>query len=202
MSDKTEALRQIRDDVVALTESPLYEYRQSNGFLPVLGQGNHDAAIMFIGEAPGENEAKQGRPFCGASGRVLDELLASINLDRGDVYVTNILKDRPPKNRDPQPEEIELYTPFLLRQIDIIQPRVIATLGRFSMEYILKRFAPEHNPVRISQVHGQVFEATASYGQIHVLPLYHPAVALYKRTQRDVLEEDFKGLIPFMSDNG
>ena len=104
--EKTEKMRAIKDEIVTLTESPLYEYRTSNGYFPVIGEGSHDARIMFIGEAPGENEAKTGRPFCGASGRVLDEMLASINLDRKAVYVTNIVKDRPPKNRDPRTDEI------------------------------------------------------------------------------------------------
>ncbi|PJF40623.1 MAG: uracil-DNA glycosylase, partial [Phototrophicales bacterium] len=140
MSDRTEQLRQIRDEVLNLTESPLYSYRKQNGYFPVIGQGNHYADIMFIGEAPGENEAKTGVPFCGASGRVLDELIASIGLRREAVYITNIVKDRPPANRDPNKQEIELYSPFLVRQINIIQPKVIATLGRFSMEFILKLF--------------------------------------------------------------
>jgi DNA polymerase len=144
MRDRTEQLRSIKDAVVNLTESPLYAYRTENNYFPVIGQGNHYADIMFIGEAPGKNEAEQGRPFCGASGRVLDELLASIDLQREDVYVTNIVKDRPPENRDPHKGEIALYAPFLEQQIDIIQPNVIATLGRFSMEFILKKYnAPE-----------------------------------------------------------
>ncbi|MEL6151586.1 MAG: uracil-DNA glycosylase, partial [Chloroflexota bacterium] len=126
-SKKTEQMKAIRDAIVNLTDSPLYEYRTENGYYPVIGQGAHDAKIVFIGEAPGENEAKTGRPFCGASGRVLDELLASVGIDRETVYVTNIVKDRPPKNRDPRKDEIALYAPFLDQQIDIIQPEVIAT---------------------------------------------------------------------------
>ena len=153
-TDRSEQLRAIRDAVVNLTESPLYEYRTNNNYYPVIGQGDHYADIMFIGEAPGKNEAETGRPFCGASGRVLDELLASINLNREDVYVTNILKDRPPNNRDPLKKEIELYTPFLEQQIEIIQPKVIATLGRFSMEFILRRFGAYQANQKISQLHG------------------------------------------------
>ena len=117
-TDRTEQLRAIKDAIVNLTESPLYQYRVDNGYYPVIGQGSHYAKIMFIGEAPGKNEAETGRPFCGASGRVLDELLASIDLKREDVYVTNIVKDRPPENRDPQKKEIELYSPFLVQQIE------------------------------------------------------------------------------------
>ena len=192
--DRSERLREIRDEIVNLTDSPLYEYRVSNGYYPVIGQGDHDADIMFIGEAPGQNEAEIGRPFCGASGRVLDELLASIELDRDSVYVTNILKDRPPNNRDPQKAEIDLYAPFLLRQINIIQPRVIATLGRFAMEFILRRYGVYQSSQRISQLHGSVIEANASYGGVSLLPLYHPAAALYNASQRSTLESDFQVL--------
>src|SRR5690606_35954044 len=121
-------LAALGEEVHNLTTSPLYAFRQTHNYKPVIGEGRADAAIMFIGEAPGESEAKSGRPFVGASGRVLDELLASIGLDRSEVYITNVVKDRPPENRDPSPQEIALYTPFLIRQIDIIQPRVIVTL--------------------------------------------------------------------------
>lgn len=193
-ANRTERLRAIRDEVVGLTQSPLYSYRNTNGYFPVIGQGNHNADIMFIGEAPGKNEAETGRPFCGASGRVLDELLESIDLSREQVYVTNIVKDRPPNNRDPLKGEIDLYAPFLLRQIDIIQPRVIATLGRFSMEFILKRFGAPAANQRISQLHGKVIKVQTTYGQTAVLPLFHPAAALYNPNQRATLEADFQAL--------
>ena len=198
-SDRTEQLRAIRDALVNLTESPLYEYRRRNNYYPVIGQGDHYADIMFIGEAPGKNEAEQGRPFCGASGRVLDELLESIALKREDVYVTNILKDRPPDNRDPLKTEIDLYAPFLERQIGIIQPKVIATLGRFSMEFILRRFGAFQSGQKISQIHGTVIKVRADYGRASVLPLFHPAAALYNANQRETLEADFQVLKQFVS---
>ena len=135
--NRTELLQQIKEEVLNLKESHLYKERVSNKTLPVIGEGDHHAKIMFVGEAPGENEAKTGRPFCGASGRILDKLLQSIDVDRKDVYVTNILKDRPPKNRDPSFEEIQLYASFLDRQIAIIKPNVIATLVIFSMDYFI-----------------------------------------------------------------
>jgi len=196
--EQTEKMRAIRDEIVELTESPLYEYRTSNGYFPVIGEGSHDARIMFIGEAPGENEAKTGRPFCGASGRVLDEMLASIDLDRKSVYVTNIVKDRPPKNRDPQRDEIDLYAPFLDRQIDIIQPDVIATLGRFSMVWILERFGSEKSKQKISQLHGQLIPVTAGFGDVMVIPLFHPAAALYRADQKQTLFDDFQILKEFV----
>ncbi len=198
-TDRTEQLRAIRDELVNLKESPLYDYRQRNGYFPVIGQGDHYADIMFIGEAPGKNEAETGRPFCGASGRILDELLASIQLERPDVYVTNIVKDRPPNNRDPLKTEIDLYAPFLERQIGIIQPKVIATLGRFSMEFILRRFGAFQANQKISQLHGTVIKVRTAYGRASVVPLFHPAAALYNASQRDTLENDFQVLKQFIS---
>ncbi len=196
---KFEAMKQIRDDIMDLKESPLYKERVENGYFPVIGAGSHDADIMFIGEAPGKNEAKTGRPFCGASGRILDELLQGIKLKREETYITSIVKDRPTGNRDPRPEEIEIYAPFLDRQIEIIQPKVIATLGRFSMDYIMKKFGLEKEIDIISKNHGKVFEAKASYGKIKIIPLYHPAVAIYSRTQLPQLKQDFEQLKEYNS---
>ncbi len=192
--DKKEAMREIRDEVVALTGF-LADERRKNNVYPVLGEGNHDVQIMFIGEAPGRNEAATGRPFCGAAGKILSELVESIGLQREDVYVTNIVKDRPPENRDPTPEEIALYAPFLDRQIDILQPKVIATLGRFSMAYLMRRFGLEAALTTISKMHGNSYRAQTSWGSIHIVPLYHPAVAIYNRSERDTLFEDFRVLL-------
>ncbi|MEL6310469.1 MAG: uracil-DNA glycosylase [Chloroflexota bacterium] len=196
--ERYQALKQIRDEIVALEESPLYEYRTSNNYFPVIGQGNHYASIMFVGEAPGENEAKTGRPFCGASGKVLDDLLKSIDLERDAVYITNIVKDRPPKNRDPHKAEIELYTPFLVRQINIIKPKVFAPLGRFGMEFLLNLFDADEKGGKISDLHGTVIPVQTDYGEAHVIPFFHPATALYRGGDKTVLLEDFKQLIPFI----
>ncbi len=190
-NDRTEKLRQIKDEVLHLTESPLYEYRKKNGYFPVIGEGNHHAEIMFIGEAPGRNEAETGRPFCGAAGRILDELLQSTGIERKEVYITNIVKDRPPGNRDPEPAELELYAPFLRRQIGIIRPKVIATLGRFSMGFIMQNYGLADKLDSISRIHGLVFEAALPYGKAKYIPLYHPAVAIYRATIKEVLKEDF-----------
>lgn len=191
-AERKDQMRKIRDEVWNLTASPLYRYRKKNNYYPVLGEGSHTARVCFIGEAPGKNEAEQGRPFCGAAGRILDELLASIHLDRGDVYITNILKDRPPENRDPAPAEIELYTPFLERQINVIKPRIIATLGRFAKEYVMKFAKIPEQDGPISKIHGKKFEAELQYGKIYVIPLYHPAVAVYNAESKETLKEDFK----------
>jgi uracil-DNA glycosylase len=192
ITKKNLLLSKIKDEVWNLKESPLYEYRTQNHFYPVIGEGNHEAHIVFVGEAPGENEAKTGRPFCGAAGKVLDELCSSIGLNRLDTYVTNIVKDRPPGNRDPNPEEIALYSPYLVRQIEIIQPDVIAPLGRFSMRFIMEKFGLEAEIASISLIHGHKFEAWADYGVLAVVPLFHPAVALYRATQKAQLIKDFQ----------
>lgn len=196
LEKKTKQLKEIRDEVLELKTSPLYTYRSENGYLPVLGEGSHDADILFIGEAPGESEAKSGRPFCGRAGQMLDTLLEHINLDRESVYITNILKDRPPNNRDPQPDEIEVYTPFLRRQIAIIEPKVIATLGRFSMEFIADEYDVDLDGT-ISTVRGQTYEIENDGQTVTFVPLFHPAVALYDGSKRDTLKEDFEVLTEF-----
>ena len=180
--------------------SKLYSYRKSNEYYPVLGEGSHDSKIMFIGEAPGKNEAEQGRPFCGAAGRILSELLDGIGLARENVYITNIVKDRPPENRDPTPEEIAIYAPFLDRQIEIIKPKVIATLGRFSMEYIMNRYGLSDAVAPISKLHGKLFNTTISDEEVNVMPFYHPAASIYNRTTKEDLVNDFKKLKKIVND--
>lgn len=147
----------------------------------VMGEGSPKAEIVFIGEAPGAEEDKQGRPFVGRAGQFLNDMLKLINLSRSDVYITNIVKYRPPNNRDPSDEEKAEFLPYLLKQIAIIKPKVIVTLGRHSMEAFLPGF-------RISQVHGQ---PKRKNGLVY-MPLYHPAAALYNGGMRDTLIEDFK----------
>ena len=207
MDNRTEQLKKIKDEIVDTKNSPLYNFRIKNKFLPVIGEGSHYAKIMFIGEAPGKNEALIGRPFCGAAGKILDELLSSIGVDRKEVYITNVVKDRPPENRDPLPNEIEFYAPFLDRQIEIIKPEIIVSLGRFSMTYIMKKFGLESElsarggsafgGKSISQIHGKVFSTETSYGKIKIIPLYHPAVALYG-TNKEILKKDFEVLKEFV----
>ncbi|MEK7117325.1 MAG: uracil-DNA glycosylase [Patescibacteria group bacterium] len=190
--ERKELMRKIKNEVVNLKASPLYEFRVQNKNLPVIGEGSHFAKIMFIGEAPGRNEAATGSPFCGRAGQVLDELLESVGIPRAEVYVTNIVKDRPPENRDPLPSEIEIYGPFLDRQIEIIEPKVIATLGRYSMNYIMNKLGLEFELEPISKIHGKVFDTTVSYGPIKIVPLYHPAVAIYNSHTLDMLKKDFE----------
>ena len=195
---RTEQMKAIRDEILVLKESPLYEYRTSNHYFPVIGEGSHEARIMFVGEAPGRNEAKTGKPFCGAAGKVLDQLLAHVNIPRTSVYVTNIVKDRPPENRDPTAREIEVYGPFLDRQIEIIQPRVIIALGRYAMGYIMKKFDLDLELEPISKAHGKAYPAMASYGDIDIVVQYHPCVAVYNPNNIDSLKKDFEILKRFV----
>jgi uracil-DNA glycosylase family 4 len=147
----------------------------------VPGEGPEDADILFIGEAPGFHEDQQGRPFVGAAGRFLEELLASIDLKREQVFIANVIKCRPPGNRDPLPEEIEACRPFLDRQIELIRPQLVVTLGRFSMA----RAFPK---ARISRIHGQ----PRKIGGVIYYPMYHPAAALHQPSLRRVVEEDMR----------
>jgi uracil-DNA glycosylase family 4 len=189
-----EKMKEVHDELLVFKKSPLYTYRVKNKYFPVVGEGSYTAKIMFIGEAPGKSEAETGKPFCGRSGKLLDEMIESITLKRADVYITNIVKDRPPENRDPTPKEIKLYAPFLDRQINIIEPQVIATLGRFSMEYVMKHLGIGEQLKSIGNMHGKEFEAETHYGKVIIVPLYHPAVALYNSSNKQTLLRDFKVL--------
>jgi DNA polymerase len=176
--DKEEQIFQLYEDVKGCQKCPLYKFAKK----PVPGNGNINAEIMFVGEGPGEREDELGLPFVGAAGKLLDEMLESIGLKRKDVYIANVVKHRPPGNRDPKPEEVEACWPYLKKQIEIIKPRLIVCLGRHS----LMRFLP--NIGTISQVHGRAFKYK---GQAY-MALYHPAAALYDGSMRKTLFEDFK----------
>jgi uracil-DNA glycosylase family 4 len=157
----------------------------------VFGDGNPDADIVFIGEAPGKNEDLQGKPFVGASGKFLSEMLEGIGMKREDIYITNIVKYRPPNNRDPLPEEKKAFLPYLQSQLEIIQPKAVVTLGRHSMNC----FLPD---LQIGQVHGEpksirigMKEQSSDTLAIVILPLFHPAAALYNGSMRQTLIDDF-----------
>lgn len=178
--DKQKRLDQIAADIVANNICPDLAKTATN---LVVGEGNLNAKIVFIGEAPGKKEDLMGRPFVGAAGKFLDEMLAHAGLKREDVYITNIVKYRPPNNRDPLPEEKEAFWPYLLRQLKVIQPALVVTLGRHSMEY----FLPSQ---RISLIHGQ----PKRNGDLVIMPLFHPAAALYNGSMRQTLIDDFMKL--------
>ena len=177
MTDKALALIAVADAIAADNICP--ELRDGATQL-VFADGSPDAEIVFIGEAPGKKEDELGKPFVGAAGKFLDEMLQGIGLKREDIYITNIVKYRPPGNRDPEPEEIKVFIPYLLKQIEIIKPKLIVFLGRHAMSVFLPQ-------LKISQVHGQ---PKRFRGQVY-LPLFHPAAALYNGGMRETLIEDF-----------
>lgn len=184
MNNKQTLLEQIRADIIASNICPDLAKTATN---LVMGDGNVDADIVFIGEAPGKNEDEQGLPFVGAAGKFLDAMLETIDMKRADIYITNIVKYRPPNNRDPLPEEKSAFWPYLVRQLDVINPKIVVTLGRHSMEY----FLPEQ---KISLVHGQPKRVQFGDRKLVVMPLYHPAAALYNGGMRQTLNEDFMKL--------
>lgn len=181
-------LRVIRDEVLSCTKCPLYKTR----IYPVIGQGNHQADIVLVGEAPGFNENKSGRPFCGQAGKVLDELLESANIKREDIYITNILKCRPPGNRNPLSGEIDACVPYLIRQLKIIEPKIIGCLGNFASKFIMEQFGLLDQIDGISKIHGMVFGGEYDGLTVKVIPLYHPAVATYNKNMIEDLKKDFK----------
>jgi DNA polymerase len=151
----------------------------------VFGAGNADADLMFVGEAPGANEDRQGLPFVGQAGRLLDQLLGEIGLAREDVFIANVLKCRPPGNRDPQPAEIDNCQGWLLRQVELIEPKVICTLGNFATKLL------RGDPTGITRLHGRDEERVIGLRRVRLLPLYHPAAALYTGSMLDTLRADF-----------
>jgi DNA polymerase len=182
MENKSEKLDELNKKMLACSKCIL----RSACTQVVPGEGSADAEIMFIGEGPGQKEDELGRPFVGAAGKFLDELLKTINIKREEVYIANVVKCRPPGNRDPLPDEVGACWPWLVEQIKIINPRLIAILGRHSME----RFLPGQ---KISQIHGKAMRRNIpEIGTYVFYALYHPAAALYQGSMRTVLVEDFK----------
>ena len=182
--ERREELVALYKEVQVCTRCPLHETRTK----AVFGAGDADADLMFVGEAPGFHEDKQGVPFVGAAGQLLEKLLQGIGLSREDVYIANVLKCRPPGNRDPQPEEIQACEPYLFRQVELIRPKVVATLGNHATKQLSGK------ETGITRVHGQ--EQRLKVGSLDVVlyPLYHPAAALYTPAMLTVLEEDFARL--------
>ena len=183
-----EALATFAEQVSGCTRCRLSQGRTQ----VVFGVGNPHADLMFVGEAPGFHEDKQGVPFVGQAGKLLDTLLGGIGLERSEVYIANVLKCRPPGNRDPQPDEIESCEPHLFRQIELIQPRVVATLGNFATKLLSGK------PTGITRVHGQEQEVTLGGNRVLLFPLYHPAAALYTPAMLNVLQEDFRRIPELM----
>jgi uracil-DNA glycosylase family 4 len=183
---KPDAMETIEIEVKACHKCGLWKQRKN----AVPGEGNLDAAVMLVGEAPGYWEDANGQPFVGAAGKILDEMLSKAGISRSDVYITNVVKCRPPENRDPRTSEIETCTPYLDRQIKIIKPKFVVTLGRHAASYILAKAGFETEG--ITKIHGRVYEANLLGFEVFIVPMYHPAAALYNVKYKDELDKDFQ----------
>jgi len=202
MTEATDKLRSVRDDVIQCTQCDLYKSRIN----PVVGSGNHNADILFIGEAPGEEEDKKALPFVGPAGHVLDKLLAYIGLKRDDVYICNTVKCRPPNNEDPTQEQKDECSSYLSRQIEAIKPKIIVCLGNHATKSVLELFGAIDKIEGISKIHGKLFspdpifqESSRRIGEdymadVKIMPLYHPAAMLHNPPLAQVLRADFKKL--------
>jgi DNA polymerase len=182
--ERREQLKEVFREASVCTRCALAETRTT----VVFGAGNADADLMFVGEAPGANEDKQGLPFVGQAGKLLDKLLGEIGLERGEVFIANVLKCRPPGNRDPRPQEIEACRDYLHRQVDLIEPLVICTLGNFATKLL------RGDPTGISRIHGQPEVHVLGHRAVRLFPIYHPAAALYTPSMLETLRADFARL--------
>ena len=185
MSGK-ELLEAVASEIIVCCKCKLCKTRKN----AVPGEGNLESPIMFIGEAPGQSEDIKGKPFVGAAGKFLETLLSEIGLSRNDVFICNIVKCRPPRNREPMPNEIQTCTPYLDRQIKVIKPKFIVTLGNYSTTYIFSKASLPFNG--ITQAHGKFYQATILDMQITIFPTFHPAAALYSAKYKETLQRDFQ----------
>jgi DNA polymerase len=181
-----ELLDAVASEVIVCHKCELWKTHKN----AVPGEGNPESPIMFIGEAPGQSEDIKGKPFVGAAGKFLETLLSEIGLSRNDVFICNIVKCRPPRNREPMPNEIQTCTPYLDRQINIIKPKIIVTLGNYSTAYIFSKANLPFNG--ITQARGKFYQATILNMQITIFPTFHPAAALYNAKYKETLQHDFQ----------
>lgn len=190
--EKKTNLDKLKKEIYNSNKLPLRKERIKKEYIPVAGEGNVLAEVMFIGEAPGLQEAITGRPFLGRAGKILDSLFYENSICRNDVYITNLIKDRPPKNREPLSHEIKAYSQILDKEIKIIQPKLIITLGRHSMKYIMSRFGLNKNISSIGKIHGQIFATSIFENRTLIIPFYHPASVIYNKKLLKDLRDDFK----------
>jgi len=184
-ASKKERLERLTAEVQACTLCPLHEGRMN----PVVGDGDLDSPLVLVGEAPGRREDEQGKPFVGSAGKLLDNMLEEAGMKRSTLFITNIVKCRPPKNRRPLSKEVEACSGHLENLLRIISPRVIAPMGNSSTRYFLRLFNLEKG--KIGDVHGRVFHVEANWGEVILFPLYHPAAVLYNRKLEQELRDDF-----------
>ncbi len=189
MSKKEEEMKKIKQFIENCKKCSLWKMRNK----PVVGTGSSDAELLFIGEAPGSNEDLQGKPFVGRAGKILDELIESIGLKREDVFIANILKCRPPDNRNPLKAEINACAKYLDKQIEIIKPKIIAPLGNFACSFIFEKYGLKFD--KIGNVHGKIFQVKTNNSKVKIIPLYHPAVVTYNSKKKKVLIKDFEAIL-------
>ncbi|HIP62612.1 MAG TPA: uracil-DNA glycosylase [Archaeoglobus profundus] len=187
-------LAEIENKIKMCKRCELWKFKKN--YVP--GEGNPNAKIVFIGEAPGSEEDKQGRPFVGSAGKYLTQVMEKFGIKREEVYITNVLKCRPPNNRDPTPTEIEACKPYLMEQLEAIKPSIIVCLGRFSASVVFNLFGLKFSS--ISKVRGEVFEVRKWNKNVKIIPLYHPAAVLYKPHLKETFERDFKKIIDLINE--
>ncbi|HIH40573.1 MAG TPA: uracil-DNA glycosylase [Halobacteria archaeon] len=192
--DKKTATSRLTDTIKSCTKCGLYKNIKNY----VVGEGSLDSKVLFIGEAPGEKEDDLGRPFIGTAGKILTEALKKANLNREDVYITNIIKCRPPNNRDPLIEEINCCTPYLIEQLNILKPKIIVPLGRYSTFFILDLFGCD-NTGRMNEERGRLHRLRAWDSNILIIPTYHPAAIIYRRELEKIFQEDIKKVAELVS---
>ncbi len=179
-------MEHLREEIENCRRCGLWKTRSQ----PVCGTGSKDAEVMLIGEAPGFNEDRTGKPFVGRAGAILDDMLQSVGMEREDIFIANILKCRPPKNRNPMPEEIAACTPYLDRQIAAIRPKTLCPMGNFAVSYVMEKFGLKSESV--GKVHGRVYRIRNLILEGRIIPLYHPAAAAYNAGLKPLLMEDFR----------
>lgn len=189
MSNKCRRLEEIYQEIIKCTKCPLYKTRRN----AVPGEGPCDAKLMFVGEAPGSREDELGRPFVGQAGKLLDTLLEMIGIGRSEVFITNIVKCRPPGNRDPTEEEIVACSPYLIDQIKVIQPRIIVALGRHAARFLFTNAGLRWGNMKA--MHGKVYDGVIEGIKVKLVATYHPAAALYSPKLRPLLEKDFREVL-------
>ena len=189
-----DAIIEIENKIRMCKRCELWKFKKN--YVP--GEGNPNANIVFIGEAPGSEEDKQGRPFVGSAGKYLTQVMEKFGIKREDVYITNVLKCRPPNNRDPTPTEIEACKPYLIEQLEVIKPSVIVCLGRFSASVVFSLFGLKFSS--ISKVRGEVFEVRRWNKNVKVIALYHPAAVLYRPQLKEIFEKDFKKIVNLLNE--
>lgn len=187
----------LHKEILSCRKCTLFETRTNI----VLGSGRLESKIMFIGEAPGANEDKTGKPFCGRAGEILNDLLEKVSIARDDVYIANILKCRPPANRNPKEIEINQCVSYLERQLELINPKIICCLGNFATSYIMNRFGLASKVKGISKIHGELFTTKWNNDTLRVMPMYHPAVVAYNPNMKKVLLKDFCFLQKILQEN-